>query len=108
MQRFLSLLEKFPRVHLLVVGDLMLDRFIWGGVDRISPEAPVPVLRVTEESFRLGGAANVIHNIRSLGGRVTSCGVVGRDAAGRRLIEDLRRIGASTAGVCTDARYPTT
>ena len=108
MQRLLSLLEKFPRAHLLVVGDLMLDRFIWGDVDRISPEAPVPVLRVTAESFRLGGAANVIHNIRSLGGRVTSCGVVGRDTAGRRLMQDLRRIGASTAGVYADGGYPTT
>ena len=108
MEKFLAILEKFPQVNLLVVGDLMLDRFIWGDVDRISPEAPVPVLRVTSESFRLGGAANVIHNIRSLGGRVTACGVVGRDAAGRTVTHDLRRIGASTAGVYTDARYPTT
>ena len=85
----------------------MLDRFIWGDVDRISPEAPVPVLRVTSESFRLGGAANVVHNIRSLGGRVSACGVVGRDTAGRTLMQGLRRLGVSTAGVYTDARYPT-
>ena len=75
MEKLLVILEKFPRAHLLVVGDLMLDRFIWGDVEQISPEAPVPVLRVTSESFRLGGAANVIHNIRSLGGRVTACGL---------------------------------
>jgi rfaE bifunctional protein kinase chain/domain len=108
MEKLLVILEKFPRAHLLVVGDLMLDRFIWGDVERISPEAPVPVLRVTSESFRLGGAANVIHNIRSLGGRVTACGVVGRDSAGHTVTNRLRRIGASTAGVYSDARYPTT
>jgi rfaE bifunctional protein kinase chain/domain len=107
MQKLLAILEKFSRAHLLVVGDLMLDRFIWGDVERISPEAPVPVLRVTSESFRLGGAANVIHNIRSLGGRVTACGVVGRDSAGRTVTQDLRRIGASTAGVRAAGRYPT-
>jgi len=108
MEKLLAILEKFPRAHLLVVGDLMLDRFIWGDVERISPEAPVPVLRVTSESFRLGGAANVIHNITSLGGRVTACGVVGRDSAGRTVTHNLTRIGASTAGVYSDARYPTT
>jgi rfaE bifunctional protein kinase chain/domain len=107
MQKLLPILEKFSTRHLLVIGDLMLDRFIWGDVDRISPEAPVPVLRVTSESFRLGGAANVVHNIRSLGGRVSACGVVGRDTAGRTLVQSLRRLGVSTAGVYTDARYPT-
>jgi len=56
----------------------MLDRFIWGEVERISPEAPVPVVRVISESHRLGGAANVVHNIRGLGGRVSACGVLGR------------------------------
>jgi rfaE bifunctional protein kinase chain/domain len=76
-----------------------LDQFIWGEVERISPEAPVPVLRVTSESFRLGGAANVMHNIRSLGGLVTACGIVGRDDAGEKIINDLRRLGVSTAGV---------
>ena len=92
---------------MLVIGDLMLDRFIWGDVERISPEAPVPVLRVTSESFRLGGAANVIHNVRSLGGRVTACGVVGDDAAGRRIVQELRRVGASTAGIFPDPSYQT-
>ncbi|MGH7830077.1 MAG: PfkB family carbohydrate kinase, partial [Candidatus Binatia bacterium] len=62
----------------------MLDRFIFGEVERISPEAPVPVFRVTSESFRLGGAANVVHNIRALGGQVTACGVIGRDEGGKR------------------------
>jgi D-beta-D-heptose 7-phosphate kinase/D-beta-D-heptose 1-phosphate adenosyltransferase len=107
MRRFHNLLAEFPKKHLLVIGDLMLDRFIWGDVVRLSPEAPVPVLRIAAESFRLGGAANVIHNIRSLGGGATACGVVGKDVAGRRVLEELRRIGASTAGVVADPRYQT-
>jgi rfaE bifunctional protein kinase chain/domain len=103
MNRLLEILEQFSTRRLLVVGDLMLDRFIWGDVERISPEAPVPVLRVTGENFRLGGAANVMHNICALGGRVTACGVVGRDTAGRILFQRLQQIGVSTAGVST---YP--
>jgi rfaE bifunctional protein kinase chain/domain len=65
------------------------------------------VLRVTSESFRLGGAANVIHNVRSLGGRVTACGIVGDDAAGRRIVQELHRVGASTAGIVPDRGYQT-
>jgi rfaE bifunctional protein kinase chain/domain len=107
MQQLLELLAKFPKAHLMVIGDLMIDRFIWGDVVRISPEAPVPVVRVISESARLGGAANVIHNIRSLGGRVTACGVIGPDAAGKRMMQQLRRIGASTAGVFVDRRHET-
>src|SRR6187200_1038030 len=102
MDRRLGLLDKFSNVHLLVIGDLMLDRFIWGEVERLSPEAPVPVLRVCSESSRLGGAANVVHNVRSLGAQVTACGVVGADGPGETLIDDLQRIGASTGGVFAD------
>lgn len=86
----------------------MLDRFIWGEVERISPEAPVPVVRVTSESVRLGGAANVIHNIRSLGGTVTACGVLGQDEPGKRLLSGLKRIGSSTAGAFSNAAFVTT
>jgi rfaE bifunctional protein kinase chain/domain len=100
-RRALALIRRFPRTQLLVIGDLMLDQFIWGRVDRISPEAPVPVVHVTGESFHLGGAANVVNNVRALGGRATACGVVGRDTAGRRLLDTLRRIGAGTRGVVT-------
>ena len=107
MPQLLELLKKFHKPHLIVVGDLMIDRFIWGDVERISPEAPVPVVRVLSESTRLGGAANVIHNIRTLGGKVTACGVVGSDAAGKRMMQELRRIGASTAGVFLDRHHET-
>lgn len=101
-------LRRFGSVRVLVVGDLILDQFIWGRVDRISPEAPVPVVRVADESFRLGGAANVVHNVRALGGRATACGVVGADATGRRLIRLLREINAGIAGVVSSRRIETT
>ena len=101
-KRLVEILNNFRKIHLLVVGDLMLDRFIWGEVERLSPEAPVPVLRVCSESSRLGGAANVVHNVRSLGAQVSACGVVGADGAGKTLVADLQRIGASTSGVFAD------
>jgi D-beta-D-heptose 7-phosphate kinase/D-beta-D-heptose 1-phosphate adenosyltransferase len=101
-KRLAEILKNFRKIHLLVVGDLMLDRFIWGEVERLSPEAPVPVLRVCSESSRLGGAANVVHNVRSLGAQVTACGVVGADGPGATLIDDLQRVGASTSGVFAD------
>ncbi len=86
----------------------MLDRFIWGEVERISPEAPVPVVRVVSESHRLGGAANVVHNIRGLGGRVTVCGVLGKDGSGKQLLSGLKEIGSSTSGVFAEPRFMTT
>src|SRR2546428_4992981 len=107
MNHLSDILKKFKRTHLLVVGDLMLDRFIWGDVERISPEAPVPVLRVASENSKLGGAANVISNIRSLGGRVSACGIVGRDDAGKRILEDLRRLRVSMGGVFSDGEFQT-
>jgi D-beta-D-heptose 7-phosphate kinase/D-beta-D-heptose 1-phosphate adenosyltransferase len=76
---------EFSGIRVLVVGDIMLDKYYIGKVERISPEAPVPVVSVTREESRLGGAANVAHNISSLGGRVSLCGVLGRDLLGREL-----------------------
>jgi len=107
MDNLLKLVEKFSRTNLLVVGDLMLDRFIRGEVERISPEAPVPVVRVLSESTSLGGAANVVHNVRTLGGRATACGIVGNDDSGKRVIAALRKAGASTAGVFVDGAVET-
>jgi D-beta-D-heptose 7-phosphate kinase/D-beta-D-heptose 1-phosphate adenosyltransferase len=86
----------------------MLDRFIWGEVERISPEAPVPVLRMTNESYRLGGAANVVNNIRSLGGRVGVVGVVGRDRSAEMLVEELRAARVSTSGIFQESGFVTT
>ncbi len=102
-----SILTRFSGVRVLVIGDLMLDRYIWGQVNRISPEAPVPVVRVTRESLHAGGAGNVVTNIRALGGRVTVCGVVGKDQAGRLLRKALRGHGAGVEGMLTSSRYET-
>ena len=92
----------------LVVGDLMLDHFVIGRVERISPEAPVPVVQFDHESFRLGGAANVAHNLASLGGRVEIAGVVGSDPEGTRLIAALRTAGIGIGSVIADKDRCTT
>jgi D-glycero-beta-D-manno-heptose-7-phosphate kinase len=85
--------EKLRRARVLVVGDAMLDRYLFGEVERISPEAPVPVVRVTREEVRLGGAANVALNVKALGPRVTLITVVGNDEPGNRLHELLQARG---------------
>jgi rfaE bifunctional protein kinase chain/domain len=95
--RLQALVRRFARVRVLVLGDLMLDRFVWGEVRRISPEAPVPVVRVTAEETRAGGAGNVVTNVAALGGRADAVGAVGTDAAGGRLLAALVRAGAGTA-----------
>ena len=102
------IIRRFSRVRLLVVGDLMLDHFVTGKVDRISPEAPVPVVTVSRESFHLGGAANVAANVRALGGRVTIVGVIGRDETGRHILDELRHIGVGVGGVLATSSLPTT
>lgn len=99
VRRLGAIIRRFPAARVLVVGDLMLDQFIWGRVERISPEAPVPVVQVTRESVHLGGAANVAHNIRALGGRAGACGIIGRDNAGRRVLAELKGIAAASSGV---------
>jgi D-beta-D-heptose 7-phosphate kinase/D-beta-D-heptose 1-phosphate adenosyltransferase len=91
----------------LVVGDVMLDRFIVGTVTRISPEAPVPVVRFQSEYARLGGAANVAHNLAVLGARVALVGIVGVDATARRLRDLLGAAGLSADGLIEDAGRPT-
>ena len=103
-----DLVRRFPGQRVLVLGDVMLDRFIVGRVTRISPEAPVPVVRFQSEHCRLGGAANVAHNIAVLGGAVSLVGVVGADAAGERLTEQLNAAGVDVSGVIRDPERPTT
>lgn len=102
-----TLISRFDRRTVVVIGDIMLDRFIIGTVTRISPEAPVPVVRFQSEIARLGGAANVAHNAAVLGGRTTLIGVVGKDAAGARVRELLIEAGLSTDGLVEDDSRPT-
>lgn len=98
-RRLVRLVRGFGGVRVLVLGDVMLDRFVWGRVRRISPEAPVPVVHVQDEDARPGGAGNVVANVAALGGRVAVMGVVGHDAAGARLLAALRAVGARTTGL---------
>src|SRR5262245_6730231 len=102
-----DLLARFPGRHILVAGDLMLDRFIVGRVTRISPEAPVPVVRFQREYIRLGGAANVAQNLVALGGRVSLVGVLGKDVAADRLRSALIAAGISTDLLVEDPGRPT-
>lgn len=106
--RYRQIIQRFPKVHLLVVGDLMLDEFIWGEVTRISPEAPVPVVLEKRHSWMPGGAANVAHNIASLGGKVSLCGVVGSDESARRLKGLLEKRRIRMGAILADPKRRTT
>ena len=107
--RFGGLLAGFASRRILVVGDLMLDEFIWGKVSRISPEAPVPIVDVTGESYYPGGAANVARNLKEFTASVALMGLAGTDAAGDRLLALLKAAAIDTQGVQRDpALYTTT
>lgn len=106
-KRGIAILNDFKKATVLVIGDLVMDHFIWGKVRRISPEAPVPVVEVNSENLMLGGAANVVNNIHSLGGKVLVCGVVGRDDMGKNLVHELRLKGIHSDGVIVEENRPT-
>lgn len=103
-----NLFKKFSKTGILVIGDLMIDQYIWGKVSRISPEAPVPVVDVTEEDLLLGGAANVANNVQSLGGKVFITGAIGMDDKGRILTNKLAEKGFNTDGIIIDRNRTTT
>lgn len=105
LQRYV---DRFPRGRVLVLGDVMVDEYVWGTVSRISPEAPVPVVAVRSETVKVGGAGNVATNIAALGGRVRVVGVVGNDAAGERLSHELAQAGVNGDGLVVDPARPTT
>lgn len=103
-----QILQRFADLRIIVVGDLMLDEYVFGIVRRISPEAPVPVVEWTEESFVPGGAANVVNNLLALGAQVSVFGVVGDDEKGRLLTSRLAESGADVQGVLTEPSRITT
>jgi D-beta-D-heptose 7-phosphate kinase/D-beta-D-heptose 1-phosphate adenosyltransferase len=105
---FNRIASRFAEQRILVIGDLMLDEFIWGRVSRISPEAPVPVVDVTAESYYPGGAANVARNVREFTAHTAVMGIAGADSQGDRLVQLLRGCGIDTAGVQQDAAVSTT
>jgi D-beta-D-heptose 7-phosphate kinase/D-beta-D-heptose 1-phosphate adenosyltransferase len=104
----IEIVECLGAGRVLVVGDLMLDEFIWGRVSRISPEAPVPIVEVTSESGFPGGAANVARNVRELGAAVRVAGIAGADAPGDRLLQLLAAAGIDAALVLRDQAFSTT
>lgn len=107
-KRIIEVINNLSRKTILVVGDIIMDQYIWGRVSRISPEAPVPVVDVIEDSFLLGGAVNVLNNIISLGGKGMICGVIGNDDMGRKVIHELRVRGVDTGGIIVQSDRPTT
>lgn len=108
LKRAHAIINRFSKARVLVIGDLIMDHFIWGKVARISPEAPVPVVAVTSESLMLGGSANVANNIHSLGGRSSVTGIIGKDDDGKKLIAILKGKNISSDGIIVDAGRPTT
>jgi D-beta-D-heptose 7-phosphate kinase/D-beta-D-heptose 1-phosphate adenosyltransferase len=106
--RVAEILEKLRDRFVVVLGDLMLDEFVWGDVTRISPEAPVPVVDVRRESLHLGGAANVLANLVALGAKGTVVGVVGDDPAGQRLRRGLSELGTQDRYLIVDDTRPST
>lgn len=106
--RVREILARLEGREIAVLGDVMLDRYFWGTVSRVSPEAPVPVVDIVNESFHLGGAANVAANIRSIGGTAILFGVVGDDFAGKRLRALAEEEGLDPSGIVTSTSRPTT
>ena len=108
MKNLEKIINKFNKAKILVLGDVILDEYIGGSVDRISPEAPVPVVWADKHTFTPGGAANVANNIRSLGGGVCLVGVIGRDKNANILLSELKKRKIATAGIFFDPRRHTT
>src|SRR5260370_12378744 len=102
-----QVLNRFPGIAILILGDVMLHEFIWGKVRRITPEAPVPVVDVTEETYRLGGSGNVAANVRALEGRPISIGTIGHDSAGDRVLNLMEQSGIDTGGIIRNSRATT-
>ena len=101
-------ISKFDRCNILVVGDLMVDEYLWGDVERISPEAPVQVVTIKDEDFSLGGSGNVVSNVVALGAKVSAVGVIGTGTDGQLLLNKLNELGVDIAGIFQDSNRPTT
>src|SRR5881392_4005774 len=104
--RVRQILVRARQMRVLVIGDVMLDHFIWGNVSRISPEAPVPIVEFMRESFMPGGAANVARNLSALGAQTELFGLIGRDDSGKKLTELLREQRVDCRGLLTHADRP--
>ena len=99
---------KFDQCRLLVVGDVMIDEYVWGEVERISPEAPVQVVAVQNQDYTLGGSGNVVNNLAALGARISVLGVTGTGPNGKLLLDKLKDLGVDTRGIIQENGRPTT
>lgn len=106
--RLVKIAKNMQKMRVLVIGDMMLDQFIYGMVERISPEAPVPVVKVEDDILRLGGSANVAANLKALGARVVLCGIVGKDNSGQAILDLCEEQGIGTEGLVATAQRNTT
>lgn len=102
-----SYINRFSQAKVLVIGDIIMDEYFWGNVTRISPEAPVPIVEVTKETRTLGGAANVIHNLATLGSNSIICGIIGEDLPGYEIQNMVEKIGMTTNGIIKEPDRPT-
>ena len=107
MSNFAHIIAKFNKAKILVIGDLILDRYIQGSVSRISPEAPVPVILEEKSFYTPGGSANVANNLSALKAQVSLAGKVGSDADGKILLKELKKKGIDTSGIVVDKNSPT-
>lgn len=107
-EELISTFEKFSDLKVLVIGDVMIDAYMWGTVDRISPEAPIPIVSVTKRENRLGGAANVALNIKALGATPIIASVIGDDEKGKLFFELLEKSNLTDAGIITSSKRKTT
>ncbi|MBL7008511.1 MAG: D-glycero-beta-D-manno-heptose-7-phosphate kinase [Planctomycetes bacterium] len=107
-RELIAVLQELGAPGVAVVGDFMLDHYVWGDAERVSPEAPVPVVHARREEHRLGGAGNVVANLAGMSARVSCFGALGQDASGDRMVADLEACGAATSGLIRSAQRPTT
>ncbi|MBI3219595.1 MAG: D-glycero-beta-D-manno-heptose-7-phosphate kinase [Bacteroidetes bacterium] len=103
-----DIFQSFTKLNVLIIGDVMLDSYIWGSVERISPEAPVPIINVKKRDHRLGGAANVALNVHALGAKPVLCALIGDDDDGKKLVQRLHDKNLSVDGIIVSTERPTT
>ena len=103
-----SLFTSFEKINVLIIGDVMIDNYLWGKVDRISPEAPVPIVSIQKKESRLGGAANVALNIQALGAKPILCSIIGGDSNGRIFLDQLQQLNMNADGLLQSNDRPTT
>ena len=107
MDNLINIISNLGSPKIMVIGDLMLDKYVWGEVKRISQEAPIPIINVSSEDVRPGGAGSVVNNLMTLGAQVFPCGIIGEDAHGHTLMGIFKQLGADTAGIIVDKSRPT-